>query len=98
MAGRRMLRMTIASRKTAVAIATPKSLIARSSPVANDTNTATITAAVAVMTRPVKSSDYVLIIGSRAYTERWEGTASPRSGAGAAREANALEAQFEMTV
>lgn len=43
----------------------------------------------------IKDADYVLIIGSQAYKERWEGTASPRSGAGAAREANALKAQFE---
>jgi hypothetical protein len=43
----------------------------------------------------IKNADYVLIIGSQAYTERWEGTASPRSGAGAAREANSLKAQFE---
>jgi hypothetical protein len=37
----RMLRMTIASRKTAVAIAMPKSLRTRSSPAAKDAKTTT---------------------------------------------------------
>ena len=47
------LRITIASRNTALAIAVPNSLIPRSLPKANDTKTATMTAAAAVMTRPV---------------------------------------------
>jgi hypothetical protein len=51
-----MLRMMTASRKTAVAIATPKSLSTRSSPIANDANTATITAAAAVITRLVRAT------------------------------------------
>src|SRR6266550_6560435 len=55
-AGMRMLRMTIASRKTAVAIATPKSLSTRSSPAANDAKTTTMTPAAAVITRPVLAS------------------------------------------
>src|SRR5207247_4859592 len=55
-AGMRMLRMTIASRKTAVAIATPKSLSTRSSPAAKEAKTTTMTAAAAVMTRPVLAS------------------------------------------
>ncbi len=55
-AGMRMLRMTTASRKTAVAIATPKSLRTRSSPAAKEAKTATMTAAAAVMTRPVLAS------------------------------------------
>jgi hypothetical protein len=42
----------------------------------------------------VKEADYVLIVASSAYKERWEGTGDPKKGAGAAQEANALKALF----
>ena len=41
-----------------------------------------------------KRSDFVLIAASAAYKERWEETGDPRTGAGAAREANVLKALF----
>ena len=43
----------------------------------------------------IEAADYVLIIASSAYKERWEGTGDPKRGAGAAREANALKALFD---
>jgi SEFIR domain len=42
----------------------------------------------------IRDSDFVLIAVSSAYRERWEETGSPREGAGAAREANAIKAIF----
>jgi hypothetical protein len=39
--------------------------------------------------------DFVLVATSLAYKERWEGTNDPHTGAGAAREANALKALFD---
>lgn len=43
----------------------------------------------------IASADYVLIVASKAYKERWEGVGDPTTGAGAAREANVLKAQFD---
>ena len=48
--------MTIASRKTALASARPKSLRTRSSSIAKEAKTTTMTAAAAVITRPVSAS------------------------------------------
>jgi hypothetical protein len=42
----------------------------------------------------INSAEYVLIVASSAYKERWEGTGDPKKGAGAAQEANALKALF----
>lgn len=43
----------------------------------------------------IESVNFVLIAASPAYRERWEGTNDPHTGAGAAREANALKALFD---
>lgn len=43
----------------------------------------------------ISGADYILIVASAAYKARWEGTANPSQGAGAAREANVLKAEFD---
>jgi hypothetical protein len=43
----------------------------------------------------ILGSDYVLLVASSAYKERWEGQGDQRKGAGAAREANTLKALFD---
>lgn len=43
----------------------------------------------------IRENDFVLIAASSSYRERWEETGSPRSGAGSAREANAIKAIFD---
>lgn len=43
----------------------------------------------------IHQADYILIVASAAYKARWEGTADPTQGAGAAREANVLKAEFD---
>ena len=43
----------------------------------------------------VRDSDFILIAVSSAYRERWEESGSPREGAGAAREANAIKSIFD---
>jgi hypothetical protein len=66
--------MTTASRKTAVAIATPKSFSTRSSPAANEAKTATMTAAAAVITRPVRlRPSRTAALASQALAQRPEG-------------------------
>jgi hypothetical protein len=44
----------------------------------------------------VRDSDFVLIIVSDAYRERWEETGDSEVGAGAAREANAIKSLFDL--
>jgi hypothetical protein len=44
--------------------------------------------------RAIQESDFVLIVVSAAYKERWEDTNAPGTGAGAAREANTLKTLF----
>ncbi|HEY3758160.1 MAG TPA: SEFIR domain-containing protein [Solirubrobacteraceae bacterium] len=43
----------------------------------------------------IKTNEFVLIVVSRAYQERWTGENDPSVGAGAAREANVLKAVFD---
>jgi hypothetical protein len=43
----------------------------------------------------IEQADYVLLVASAAYKERWEGSGDPTRGAGAAREANVLKSLFE---
>jgi SEFIR domain len=45
--------------------------------------------------RAIEVNEFVLIVASRAFRERWEGTNNPRLGAGAAREANVLKGIFD---
>lgn len=45
--------------------------------------------------RAIERSDYVLLVASSAYKERWEGTGDPKKGPGAAREANVLKSLFD---
>lgn len=44
----------------------------------------------------IRQSDFVLIVVSEAFRERWEETGDPTVGAGAAREANALKGLFDL--
>jgi hypothetical protein len=44
--------------------------------------------------RAIKEREFVFILASPEYRERWEGTAAAGTGAGAAREANVLKALF----
>lgn len=44
----------------------------------------------------IEDYDFVLLTVSRAYKERWEGRNDPSTGAGTAREANALKALFNV--
>jgi hypothetical protein len=46
-------------------------------------------------TRAVKDADVVVIVGSDAFWERWEGENPPDEGAGIAREADALHGLFD---
>jgi SEFIR domain len=43
----------------------------------------------------ISRADYVLMVASRAYKERWESSGDMTQGAGAAREANVLKAEFD---
>lgn len=43
----------------------------------------------------ISHADYVLMVASRAYKERWESSGDMTQGAGAAREANVLKAEFD---
>lgn len=45
--------------------------------------------------KAIEDREWVLVAVSRAFKERWEGRADPRTGAGAAREANVLKALFD---